>query len=63
MKRVELERRLGKLGWHLAREGHSHRIYAMGERSIAVPRHPEINEYTARAILKQAKGDENEAGR
>jgi predicted RNA binding protein YcfA (HicA-like mRNA interferase family) len=56
MKRRELEKRLQKLGWKLNRNGRRHDIWTNGEYEIAVPRHNEINEYTAKAILKEAKG-------
>jgi len=56
VKRQELEKRLQKLGWNLIRHGRRHDIWTNGEYEIAVPRHNEINEYTAKAILKEAKG-------
>lgn len=56
MKRRELERRLRELGWRIEREGGRHIIWTDDVNEIAVPRHSEINEYTARAILKLAKG-------
>jgi len=56
MKRRDLERKLRELGWRLARNGARHDVWARGEREIAVPRHAEINEYTARAILAEAQG-------
>jgi predicted RNA binding protein YcfA (HicA-like mRNA interferase family) len=57
MKRRELEKRLRKLGWRLSRPGGKHDIWTDGEQEIAVPRHNEINEYTAKAIIKEAGGD------
>lgn len=56
MKRRELEGRLRALGWSLARRGRRHDIWACSEREVAVPRHAEINDYTASAILRTAKG-------
>jgi len=56
VKRRELEERLRVLGWSLARRGRRHDVWARGERELAVPRHAEINEFTARAILRTAKG-------
>jgi hypothetical protein len=47
---------LQRLGWKLDRHGHRHDIWTNGEYEIAVPRHNEINEYTAKAIIKEAKG-------
>jgi mRNA interferase HicA len=56
VKRRELEKKLQKLGWEFVRHGRKHDIWTNGEYEIAVPRHNEINEYTAKAILKDAKG-------
>jgi len=58
MKRKELEQKLKILGWSLIRRGRRHDIWTNDEYEIVVPRHNEINEYTAKAILKVAKGDE-----
>ena len=57
MKRRELEKLLRRMGWTLLREGRRHRIFGDGERTMAVPRHREINEYTAQRIVEIAKGD------
>ena len=56
MKRRDLEKRLRFLGWRLVRHGARHDVWSDGEREIVVPRHNEINEYTAKAILKEAGG-------
>jgi len=56
MKRKDLERRLRELGWRIVRHGSRHDIWADGEFEIAVPRHLEINEHTAMAILRTVKG-------
>ena len=56
MKRQELEKRLRALGWWLIREGRRHRIFTNGILTLAVPRHREINERTAKRILKLACG-------
>jgi N-acyl-L-homoserine lactone synthetase len=57
MKRRALERRLLQAGWIMTRHGHKHDIWARGESELAVPRHPEINEITAQAILRAAEGE------
>ena len=44
------------MGWKLDRQGRRHDIWTNGEDTIAVPRHNDINEYTAKTILKEAKG-------
>jgi len=52
MKRKILEARLRRMGWTLVRRGGRHDIWRKGEIEAAVPRHQEINEYTAAAILR-----------
>jgi mRNA interferase HicA len=54
MKRRELERRLAALGWALQRHGRKHDLWIRGERQEAVPRHHDVNERLARAILARA---------
>ncbi len=56
MKRRDLEKRLRELGWVLVRHGTRHDVWGKGDRELTVPRHNEINEYTARAILREAQG-------
>jgi predicted RNA binding protein YcfA (HicA-like mRNA interferase family) len=56
MKRRELEKQLRELGWELSRHGRRHDVWVRGEHEIVVPRHAEINEYTAKAILREAGG-------
>jgi mRNA interferase HicA len=55
MKLRDLKKALALLGWYFLREGGSHEIWTNGIETEAVPRHKEVNEYTARAILKRAK--------
>jgi mRNA interferase HicA len=55
VKRKDLVRRLRILGWVLLREGGQHSVFTDGVRTMSVPRHKEINESTAKAILKAAK--------
>lgn len=38
-------------------EGGSHTIVTIGDRRTTVPRHNEINELTAKGILRHMKGD------
>lgn len=56
MKRCDLERILSELGWHQLRSGGNHDVWTDGERQEAIPRHREINERLAQAIIKRAKG-------
>lgn len=56
MKHKDLVRALIKAGCTLLREGGKHEVYISpsNQRPFTVPRHPEINENLAKAILKQA---------
>lgn len=53
MKRRELVSKLNALGWFPVRQG-KHEIFGKGTRTIPVPRHAEINDHTARGILREA---------
>lgn len=55
MKRKELVKRLRIRGWVLLREGGNHSVFTDGVRTISIPRHKEINENTAKAILKAVR--------
>lgn len=55
MKRRDLVKKLLAAGYKLERDSGDHTIYAKpGNRSVQVPRHKELNELTAKAILKVA---------
>ncbi len=54
MKKRALEKKLALCGWWFLREGGSHEVWTNGEHKVAVPRHREIVENTARAILRKA---------
>lgn len=54
MKRRDLEQRLTELGWRFLRSGSRHDVWTDGEREEALPRHREINEQLARAVLRRA---------
>jgi mRNA interferase HicA len=56
VKRKELEKILKNKGWVLMRHGRRHDIWSDGTLDVAVPRHREIHEYTAGAILKLVEG-------
>lgn len=59
MKRRDLINRLGRAAdkqgvtFSFLREGASHSIYSFGGRNVAIPRHAEINEITAKSILRK----------
>lgn len=37
------------------REGANHEVWAIAGERLVIPRHREINEYTARAIIRRAE--------
>lgn len=55
VKKRDLEAKLRRLGWWFLRHGRRHDVWTDGERQEAIPRHSEIHEKLARAILKRAK--------
>jgi mRNA interferase HicA len=54
VKRRDLEKRLTDCGWRFSRHGGNHDVWTNGEQEEAIPRHREINERLARAILRRA---------
>ncbi len=55
VKRRDLVKKLEAAGYKVDRDDGGHTIYEKkGERPVQVPRHREINENTAKAILKSA---------
>ena len=55
MKKIDLEKALGKLGCKFEREGRNHEIWSIRDYKFPIPRHREIREGTARAIVNQVK--------
>jgi len=55
VKRRDLEQKMAELGWRFLRSGGRHDVWTDGEREEAVPRHREINEQLARAILQRVR--------
>jgi predicted RNA binding protein YcfA (HicA-like mRNA interferase family) len=56
LKKKDLEYELKKLGWTLISDKGKHEKWGNGKgMTEPVPRHNEIDEYTAKAILKRAK--------
>lgn len=53
MKRKELIKHLERYNCYLVREGARHSIYVNKSGiPVTVPRHPDINDYTAKSICK-----------
>lgn len=57
MKKRDIERELIKAGWWLKSHCAKHDKWTNGVDVIMVPRHNEINENTARGILKETRGE------
>ena len=55
MKKKQLEKQLNGYGWWKYKEGSNHELWTNGKLKTTVPRHREINELTAKGILKLAK--------
>lgn len=53
MKRRDLIKKLEAAGFKLDRHGASHDIYRRGKDEEPIPRHKEINENLARAIIRK----------
>lgn len=53
MKRRDLVKLLEKNGWCLKRNGSNHDLYTNGVKTEPIPRHLEINEKLAQAIIKK----------
>jgi mRNA interferase HicA len=54
VKRRDLESSLKRCGWRFLRSGGRHDVWTDGAREEAIPRHREINERLAQAILRRA---------
>ena len=53
MKQIELIKKLQSIGFEFDRHGGNHDIYKRGADSEKIPRHKEVNEKLARAILRK----------
>lgn len=53
MKRKDLIELLEKNGWELKRHGNGHDVYSKGTMMETIPRHREINEMLAKAIIRR----------
>ena len=53
MKRKDLIKLLSDNGWQLKRNGANHDIFTNGKERETIPRHREIDEDLAKAIIKR----------
>ena len=58
MKRRDVIGKIGEaarrrsLSWRLIRQGTAHEVWALDDRRVTIPRHREIKDGTARAIMQ-----------
>jgi len=63
LRQVELKRRIQgaaearRIAWRLVRQGGRHEVWQCGSTKVTIPRHREINEITAQAILKTLEAE------
>ncbi len=61
VKRRDLVRRIAQrsaeldVSWRLLRQGAGHEVFILDGQNVLIPRHRELNEITALAILKQCE--------
>ncbi len=53
MKQKDLIKKLESIGFQFERHGGNHDVYKRGKEIEQIPRHKEINEKLARAILRK----------
>ncbi|MEK7748221.1 MAG: type II toxin-antitoxin system HicA family toxin [Nitrospirota bacterium] len=53
MKRKDLEKAMTRRGWWYLRHGGNHDIWTNGFQTECIPRHNEVNEQLAKAILRK----------
>jgi hypothetical protein len=52
IRRIRTAARSADLKWELVRQGSAHEVWRIGGRQFTIPRHREINEVTAMAIMR-----------
>ena len=53
MKQRDLIKKFKKGGWYFLRHGRKHDVYTDGKNTEEIPRHREVNEQLARALIKK----------
>lgn len=53
MKQKDLVNLLKRNGWWLVRQGSNHMVFTNGSANETIPRHKEVNELLAKAIIKR----------
>jgi hypothetical protein len=58
VRQSELKRRIAEAAadraviWMMVRQGKRHEVWACGSARVTIPRHREVNEYTAQGIFR-----------
>jgi mRNA interferase HicA len=55
IKRLRAIAKAANTDLELVREGANHEVWTIGDERLVIPRHREINEYTAKGIIKKAE--------
>ncbi len=55
MRQLRIIAKSADVEFRFLREGRSHQIWTFGGERVYIPRHREVNEHTARAILREAR--------
>jgi muconolactone delta-isomerase len=55
IRRIRTAARSADLSWELVRQGSAHEVWRLDGRQITIPRHREINEVTATAIMRDVE--------
>lgn len=55
VKLRDLIKTIKAIGFHFERNGKEHDLYRLGGELLAVPRHNEVKELTAKRIIKKAE--------
>jgi mRNA interferase HicA len=55
IKRLRAIANAANMDLQFVREGSNHEVWAIGSERLVIPRHREINEHTARGIIKRAE--------
>jgi mRNA interferase HicA len=55
IKRLRAIAKAANTDLELVREGANHEVWTIGDERLVIPRHREINEYTAEGIIKKAE--------
>ena len=55
IKRIRARARAAGVTWELDRQGHNHEVYRLGSTMVPIPRHTEIDNWTAEDIFKECE--------